>query len=379
MSLAFRLGRFLTSPRAALSELAQGRTGGDPLEVLALYLGVQLAIAGRLVYRTAVLLPEAPRIALRRLSDHLWLLSRDDLLLLVVVMALVGLWARLFKRPPLSSRAAATAVAYLVLPIVVMKAAGASLSFAGVDFWWLPHHPVGSWAVVVNGRFDVGRYAVKCAVSYGPPALLLGLMLRDLWRTRGSDPAGDASPPTARPRELIAAGVLGVGLLATFGASAADVVQKQELLRPTLPGDVVADTSLPWLSARPGDPKGRFELSKLRGKVVVLDFWASWCAPCRRSIPELSALADELKGQGVEIVGINQELTDQKAALEAWRTLDPRFPSAFDDRRFGDRAGVSSLPTTFVLDRAGVLRHLHLGYTEASVVRAEVEALLQER
>ena len=381
MPLALRLGRFLLSPRATLRDIAWGRIAADPFDVLSMYFVVQLAWAGRLVYRSAVLLPEAPRIASRRLFDALWRSSRDDLLLLAVLIALVGFGVQVLRTrvptaSPLSARASAAALSYLLLPLVVTKAVGAFLAFVGTDLWWLPHHPVSSWAVVVDGRLHAGRYVLKCALSYGPSSVFLALLLRDLIRAPAEEAPRRA---VAGRRDLLGAAALAALLIAVLSASVADVAAHRAKLRPTLPGDVVADVSLPWLGARSSDPKGRLQLASLRGNVVVLDFWASWCLPCRRAIPELSDVAKELQGREVAWVGINREANDRNAALEAWRALDPAFSTVVDDRAYGERLGISSLPTTLILDRRGVLRHLHLGYTDPALVRAELLALLEER
>jgi thiol-disulfide isomerase/thioredoxin len=180
------------------------------------------------------------------------------------------------------------------------------------------------------------------------------------------------------PGRLIAGGVV-VALCALVAVgSAADIASQAERLRPALPGDRLPDTKLPWLDrAHTGEAKD-FKPADYAGKVLLLDFWASWCKPCRKAMPELSALQHELGEAGLVIIGINREPYARKTARTAYRDLAPSFPSAIDGRGYGEKLGLTSLPTSYIVDRKGVLRHLHLGYTDPATVRREVEVLLAQ-
>lgn len=110
----------------------------------------------------------------------------------------------------------------------------------------------------------------------------------------------------------------------------------------------------------------RFQLSALRGQPVVLNFWATWCPPCKAELPELQAGSERLAGQ-VAIVGLNQgEAGAQVKAFAAENGLT--FPIPLDAGMDVSRTyGVRSLPTTFFIDRTGVIRYVQIGaLTEAT-------------
>ncbi len=109
------------------------------------------------------------------------------------------------------------------------------------------------------------------------------------------------------------------------------------------------------------DTSGKtFKLSALRGTPVVLNFWATWCPPCRAEWPELQAGSERLAGQ-VAIVGLNQgETPDQVRTFAQQLGLTFQIPL---DQNMDVSAtyGVRSLPTTFFIDRSGVIRDMQIG------------------
>lgn len=112
-----------------------------------------------------------------------------------------------------------------------------------------------------------------------------------------------------------------------------------------------------------GDP---FKLSESRGKeVVVLDFWATWCGPCIAALPEVMAAVDEFEGQGVRLIGVNQQEAPGKISqfLEAkgW-DLDVVLDA---DRQnpVSKQFGVTGIPTTFVIGKDGKVLMMHSGFS----------------
>jgi cytochrome c biogenesis protein CcmG, thiol:disulfide interchange protein DsbE len=123
------------------------------------------------------------------------------------------------------------------------------------------------------------------------------------------------------------------------------------------------------------DASKNFSPASMRGQVWLLNVWASWCAPCREEHPLLVTLARESK---LAIVGLNYK--DDGRAAQEWllRLGDPYLATAVDrDGRAGIDWGVYGVPETFVIDRAGVVRHKVIGpLTQQSWTR-EVQPLLQ--
>lgn len=102
-------------------------------------------------------------------------------------------------------------------------------------------------------------------------------------------------------------------------------------------------------------------LADLQGRPVVLNFWASWCGPCRAEMPELQRLHDRLGETGVVVLGVNQGEAAETAA-GFLQELGLSFPVALDQRTgVSQQYLVNSLPTTFFIDRTGVIRSTFIG------------------
>jgi thiol-disulfide isomerase/thioredoxin len=116
------------------------------------------------------------------------------------------------------------------------------------------------------------------------------------------------------------------------------------------------------------------------GKVLYVDFWASWCAPCVRAFPFLNGLEREFRDRGLQVVGIN---VDERAgdAVEFLRRYRASFAVARDSGGACPRAfGVVGMPSSYLIDRRGVIREVHVGFrdSDAAARRAQVERLLAE-
>lgn len=127
-------------------------------------------------------------------------------------------------------------------------------------------------------------------------------------------------------------------------------------------------------------------LSELRGKVVILDFWASWCGPCRMEMPFLINLYnkfDEAKNKQFEIIAINldEHSEDMQKFVKALKTAIP-FPVIPDPKgKLPELYQVKGMPTTVFIDKQGLIRFRHTGFTDehrAQYVR-ELNLLLQEK
>jgi thiol-disulfide isomerase/thioredoxin len=113
------------------------------------------------------------------------------------------------------------------------------------------------------------------------------------------------------------------------------------------------------------------------GKVMIVDFWATWCAPCTKSFPLLQALYVKYKSKGLEIASVNvDEEKDEIAAFA--KNHGATFPIAWDQsRKIAGLYKPPMMPSTYVVDKNGVIRHVHAGYQDGNmaVIEAEIKAL----
>ena len=133
-------------------------------------------------------------------------------------------------------------------------------------------------------------------------------------------------------------------------------------------------------AAATGEQPGALDLSAYRGKVVVVDFWASWCVPCRRSFPWLNGMQDRYGGEGLVIVGVNvdRERENANAFLE---DFPARFRIVFDpDAGLAKEFGVQGMPSSFIIGRDGQPRGGHIGFKvkKQDDYEAAIVAALQE-
>ena len=121
-------------------------------------------------------------------------------------------------------------------------------------------------------------------------------------------------------------------------------------------------------------------LSEYRGQVVLLNFWASWCGPCRQEFPHLDDLHKKYADLGFTVFGVNVE-QDRASADKVLRDIPVTFPVLFDDNnQVSELYNVDAMPMTLLVDRNGVVRYLHRGYKPGYEVAydKQVRALVKE-
>ena len=98
-----------------------------------------------------------------------------------------------------------------------------------------------------------------------------------------------------------------------------------------------------------------FQLGELRGRVVLLNFWATWCIPCRSEIPELNNMHRDLEARGLSVVGVST-YDGADGVRNFWKDIKQDYQVLLGDQNVESQFAVSALPTTFILDREGRIR-----------------------
>ncbi len=136
-----------------------------------------------------------------------------------------------------------------------------------------------------------------------------------------------------------------------------------------LAGRPAPDFTLP----QPGG--GELTLADLRGKAVVLNFWASWCGPCEAEMPELQEAARKYGEQGLVVLGVNQG-EPEEIVVDYLERLGITFPIVLDEAvQVSELYRVNSLPTTFFIDRDGILRDQVIGQMNTAVLQQRLRSI----
>lgn len=124
------------------------------------------------------------------------------------------------------------------------------------------------------------------------------------------------------------------------------------------------------------DNRSQHSLKDFRGEVVLLDFWASWCPPCKKSLPELTRLQAQYEGMKVLTINIDDK---SENAADFIAKLNLKLITLYDrEKTVVENYNIAGMPSALLIDRKGVVRHIFSGYTEKNMeeIREAVEDLL---
>jgi len=144
-------------------------------------------------------------------------------------------------------------------------------------------------------------------------------------------------------------------------------------LKPIGKSAAAPDFSLVDMQGKP------ISLKSYRGKVVVLNFWATWCPPCRKEVPDLVVIQKEYQAKGVEIIGIAMEREGKLALTPFVERQGINYRVALDDGRVSNLYdGIDAIPTTFFIDKKGLIRQKVEGGLSKRDIEGFVNAVLSE-
>lgn len=124
----------------------------------------------------------------------------------------------------------------------------------------------------------------------------------------------------------------------------------------------------------------KITLSEMKDKVVMIEFWATWCPPCRQSIPDLNTIYEKYKDRGFVLLAISLDKGSdaQSNVMSFMKEYPIAYTVLLDNGETGRKYGVNSIPTSFIIDKNGRIVNKHIGYSpnSANAISQEIEALL---
>jgi peroxiredoxin len=149
---------------------------------------------------------------------------------------------------------------------------------------------------------------------------------------------------------------------------------------PTLSAQAIAPTGFaPDFTLRAADGKN-LRLQEQRGQVVLVNFWATWCGPCKQEMPHLNRLYEKYRASGFVLLAVNID-EDPRLAVGTAQRMGLKFPVLLDgDKKVSKLYDLSSMPSTVMIDRDGRVRHIHLGYREGleDLYEKQIRELVKE-
>ena len=172
-------------------------------------------------------------------------------------------------------------------------------------------------------------------------------------------------------RKLLQYGLFAVAVL-WIALATQDWSDEKAGVRAVKDRHAVADLVMPQMNG------SSWRLSDHRGEVVLINYWASWCGPCRQETPGLIDLAREYRYKGLSIVGVSMDEGGKRAVESFMSEFHMPYPVLMPDLASPSAPAVEALPTTVLVDRSGRAAKSYVGAVKESIFRADVDQLLAE-
>ena len=297
-----------------------------------------------------------------------------------VILAAIGYFLHLRftkKFPDFTFDKAAGLVALLWVPHLLLLAISAFFALVFGNQLMVLHRPLAA-AWEHGWRW---LFVVKFFISYG---WSLSLMLYTVHLLRKSPQTSDVAVQADAPQETQTqapqkprtwkTAILILLYLSATVAMGFHISKDWKWLRPRQAGEKAPSFSMAVLA---NSSQEKFSLQQLRGQVVVLDFWATWCGPCVQTMPNLQLIHNNYKRHGLAVLAVNQEPDNTDNVIQFIADHKYTFPVVLDQGQVARSYRVDTLPTTVIIDRSGEIAFVHLGALNREDLKLAVKHVLR--